>query len=67
MKLRMDILGGTRNPHFYFFALSKDEYIDAFYKGNYSRFMNHSCDPNCKSEKWTVGAESRMVRQYYLY
>ena len=57
---RMDCLGKS-NRHFYFFAVDKDEYIDAFYKGNYSRFINHSCDPNCRSEKWTVGAEIRMV------
>ena len=23
-----------------------------------SRFANHSCDPNCRTEKWTVGGET---------
>lgn len=22
------------------------------------RFANHSCDPNCRTEKWTVGGET---------
>lgn len=25
-----------------------------FYTGNISRFMNHSCNPNCVTQKWTV-------------
>ena len=27
----------------YFFALDKDHYIDATYKGNIARYINHSC------------------------
>lgn len=27
----------------YFFALDKDYYIDATYKGNIARYINHSC------------------------
>ncbi|RLO05047.1 hypothetical protein DYB28_001472, partial [Aphanomyces astaci] len=25
------------------------------------RFVNHSCNPNCKAEKWTVGGETRLL------
>lgn len=46
--------------HFYFMALQGDEVIDATKKGNMSRFINHSCAPNCVLEKWTVGNKSRM-------
>lgn len=37
--------------HHYFMALNSDEVIDASYKGNVSRYMNHSCDPNCETQK----------------
>eukprot|EP00850_Spirogloea_muscicola_P021369 SM000246S08212 [mRNA] locus=s246:106936:111694:- [translate_table: standard] len=31
--------------------------IDAYRKGNISRFLNHSCSPNCEVQKWNVGGE----------
>ncbi|KAH7424119.1 hypothetical protein KP509_12G090900 [Ceratopteris richardii] len=43
--------------HFYFMTLSGSEIIDACYKGNLGRFINHSCDPNCRTEKWMVNGE----------
>lgn len=46
--------------HFYFMALSKDFYVDATSKGNISRFINHSCDPNAETQKWTVNGELRV-------
>ena len=38
----------------------KDRIIDAGPKGNYSRFMNHSCNPNCETQKWTVNGDVRV-------
>jgi histone-lysine N-methyltransferase NSD2 len=26
----------------------------------FSRFMNHSCDPNCITQKWTVNGDTRV-------
>ena len=46
--------------HFYFMALSTDYIIDATSKGNISRFINHSCDPNAETQKWTVDGELRV-------
>ncbi|KAJ3050921.1 histone methyltransferase set2 [Rhizophlyctis rosea] len=46
--------------HFYFMQLKSNETIDAYRKGNHARFMNHSCDPNCKLEKWVVGPQMRL-------
>ncbi|KAK7506668.1 hypothetical protein BaRGS_00002143 [Batillaria attramentaria] len=46
--------------HHYFMALNADEVIDATQKGSTSRFMNHSCDPNCETQKWTVNGELRV-------
>ncbi|XP_050473903.1 histone-lysine N-methyltransferase NSD2 isoform X3 [Bombus huntii] len=34
--------------------------IDAEPKGNLSRFMNHSCSPNCETQKWTVNGDTRI-------
>ena len=39
--------------HFYFMALNGKEIIDASRKGNVSRFINHSCKPNCETQKVT--------------
>ncbi|XP_072181261.1 uncharacterized protein [Diadema setosum] len=50
----------NKNLHFYFMALKSDEIIDATEKGNVSRFMNHSCDPNCETQKWTVNGQLRV-------
>lgn len=46
--------------HFYFMSLEKDQFIDATMKGSIARFVNHSCNPNCETEKWVVGNKFRM-------
>uniref|UniRef100_UPI00398F63BD histone-lysine N-methyltransferase, H3 lysine-36 specific-like isoform X2 n=1 Tax=Pristiophorus japonicus TaxID=55135 RepID=UPI00398F63BD len=46
--------------NFYMLTLDKDRIIDAGPKGNYSRFMNHSCKPNCETQKWTVNGDTRV-------
>ncbi|XP_059635802.1 histone-lysine N-methyltransferase ASHR3 [Cornus florida] len=46
--------------NFYMCEIRKDFTIDATFKGNSSRFLNHSCDPNCKLEKWQVEGETRV-------
>ncbi|KAH9314627.1 hypothetical protein KI387_023254, partial [Taxus chinensis] len=46
--------------NFYMCEIGKDFIIDATFKGNQSRFLNHSCDPNCKLEKWRVDGETRV-------
>lgn len=50
----------TKAKHFYFMSLKANEFIDASKKGNTSRFMNHSCDPNCNLQKWIVGSTMRV-------
>lgn len=34
--------------------------IDAT-RGSIARFVNHSCEPNCRMEKWTVAGKPRMA------
>ena len=41
-------------------SLHNELFIDATSKGNISRFFNHSCDPNCETQKWTVNGELRI-------
>ncbi|XP_058113962.1 histone-lysine N-methyltransferase ASHR3-like isoform X2 [Magnolia sinica] len=48
------------DQNFYMCEIRKDFTIDATFKGNVSRFLNHSCDPNCKLEKWQVDGETRV-------
>lgn len=43
--------------HHYFMSLAGGEVIDARQKGNLGRFINHSCDPNCETQKWMVQGE----------
>ncbi|XP_047340625.1 histone-lysine N-methyltransferase ASHH2-like isoform X2 [Impatiens glandulifera] len=45
------------HKHFYFMTLNGSEVIDACAKGNLGRFINHSCEPNCQTEKWMVNGE----------
>ena len=37
--------------------LNNQEVIDPTSKGNLARFINHSCQPNCITEKWNVLGE----------
>ncbi|KAG6482247.1 hypothetical protein ZIOFF_058878 [Zingiber officinale] len=43
--------GSRGQRHFYFMTLNGGEVIDACAKGNLGRFINHSCEPNCRTEK----------------
>ncbi|MCO5549248.1 hypothetical protein L7F22_002715 [Adiantum nelumboides] len=46
--------------NFYMCEIGKDFIIDATFKGNTARFVNHSCEPNCNLEKWRVDGEIRV-------
>lgn len=39
------------HAHHYFMAVESDRFIDAGSKGNWARFVNHSCEPNCVTQK----------------
>ncbi|RVW48860.1 Histone-lysine N-methyltransferase ASHH1 [Vitis vinifera] len=44
----------------YIIPLNARECIDATKKGNLARFINHSCQPNCETMKWSVLGEDRV-------
>ncbi|KAI8371190.1 hypothetical protein EDC96DRAFT_501749 [Choanephora cucurbitarum] len=46
--------------HYYFMTLKNDEIIDATKRGCLARFMNHSCNPNCVTQKWVIGKKMRI-------
>lgn len=46
--------------HYYFMQIGNGEVIDACRMGNAGRFMNHSCDPNCETQKWLVKGDLRV-------
>jgi SET domain-containing protein len=37
--------------HTFYFHVNEDRVIDALYGGNSSRWINHSCDPNCEADE----------------
>lgn len=47
--------------HFYFMTLTRNLVIDASRKSQITRFVNHSCEPNCVTEKWNAGGEPRVA------
>lgn len=49
------------DKNMYIMELGKGEYIDARFKGSVSRFINHSCDPNCHLVKWKVEGIDRIA------
>ncbi|KAI9340555.1 hypothetical protein BDR26DRAFT_861334 [Obelidium mucronatum] len=47
----------SHTEHYYFLNYDKSEVIDGCRKGSDARFVNHSCAPNCRIEKWSVNGE----------
>ncbi|WP_051237412.1 SET domain-containing protein [Ottowia thiooxydans] len=37
--------------HTFYFHVDEDHVIDALYGGNSSRWINHSCEPNCEADE----------------
>jgi len=48
------------DPNFYVMALDSGWYIDARVKANLSRFINHSCAPNCRLLPLNVNGHMRV-------
>lgn len=48
------------NECYYLMLFDQNMIIDAT-RGSIARFVNHSCEPNCRMEKWTVDGKPRMA------
>uniref|UniRef100_A0A1A9WY31 Histone-lysine N-methyltransferase n=1 Tax=Glossina brevipalpis TaxID=37001 RepID=A0A1A9WY31_9MUSC len=59
-KARLTQKTKDRDENFYFLSVEKDYIIDAGPRGNLARFMNHSCNPNCETQKWVVNSLLRI-------
>ncbi|XP_024022069.1 histone-lysine N-methyltransferase ASHH3-like, partial [Morus notabilis] len=46
--------------NFYLGEINRDMVIDATYKGNKSRYINHSCCPNTEMQKWIIDGETKI-------
>jgi SET domain-containing protein len=46
--------------NFYNMTMDSSRMIDAGPKGNSARFINHFCNPNCDTQKWTVNRDARV-------
>ncbi len=63
--------------HTFFYSLNKRQIVDGGVGGNVSRFINHSCDPNCETriEKGhiyvyairAIAAGDELVYDYHLF
>ncbi|RWS15580.1 histone-lysine N-methyltransferase ASH1L-like isoform X3 [Dinothrombium tinctorium] len=42
------------DPHHYCLNLDSGTVIDGYRMANEGRFVNHSCEPNCEMQKWSV-------------
>ncbi|XP_030042200.1 histone-lysine N-methyltransferase ASH1L isoform X2 [Microcaecilia unicolor] len=49
----------NHNDH-YCLNLDSGMVIDSYRMGNEARFINHSCDPNCEMQKWSVNGVYRI-------
>jgi len=45
----------------YLFRIDNEQVIDATQMGNFARFINHSCQPNCYAKIVTVEGDKRIV------
>ena len=58
-----DMPSNTPPNHQCYYLMNFDQnmIIDATRRGTIARLVNHSCEPNCRMEKWTVAGKPRMA------
>ena len=48
------------DAHHYCLSLDSGTVIDGYRMANEGRFVNHSCEPNCEMQKWSVNGFYRI-------
>ena len=56
-----------RDHDFYIMELHAGVFVDGKHKGNLSRFINHSCDPNCELVRWNVKGKIRIGKKNMFF
>lgn len=51
----------TQNRGIYMFRLDEDRVVDATLSGGLARYINHSCNPNCRTEIVEVDKDHRII------
>ena len=54
-----DSIGRKEEQNYYYMSMDSQRMLDAGPRGNIARFINHSCDPNAETQKWTVNNDTR--------
>lgn len=55
-----DSIGRKEEQNYYYMSMDSQRMLDAGPRGNIARFINHSCDPNAETQKWTVNNDTRV-------
>ncbi len=61
-----DDAGDVETGHTFLFTLNDDYVIDANYKGNDARWINHSCDPNCEAMIEEAEGDDRTADKVFI-
>jgi hypothetical protein len=53
-------INSPNDKDFYIMELDNGMFVDGKFKGSTSRYINHSCDPNCELQRWVVKGYPRI-------
>ena len=53
-------IDNKEEQNYYYMTMDNNRMLDAGPRGNIARFVNHSCDPNSETQKWTVNGDTRI-------
>jgi len=62
-----DDLALVQGKSTYMFRIDDDYIVDAMFKGNASRFMNHCCEPNCYCQVVSQSHPLSYAHTYILF